>query len=124
MLSLNESSRLLRIVAEKFDYDIVLLRFRQLESRSEILGDDCVYAMFGYSDRYEFVQVMLDKKFISIKYIDGNGNLRKNDSMYNELAETLYDALENGAALSDGKRELHAVDMPEFMVECSLRGCG
>lgn len=126
MLSLDESSRLLRIVAEKFGYDIVLLRPILLEPRSEILDDcvDYVYAVFAHLDRCEFVQFMLDKKFISLKHIDGNGNLRINASMYSELVETLYGALENGAALSDGKRELHAADMPEFMVECSLRGCG
>ena len=132
MLSLAESSRLLSMIAGKFGYDIVLLKPRELEFRSEIFDDDVydvseyVYAVFGYLNSYEVVQFMLmpDKKYISLKYIDGNGDLRRNDSMYNELVETLYGVLENGGALSDGKRELHAADMPEFMVECSLRGCG
>ena len=126
MLSLNESSRLLSMIAKKFGYDIILLRSRQLVPKSEMLFDDCDYAVFGYLNSYEVVKVMLmlDKKFISVKYVDGNGNLRRAASLYNELVETLYDTLENGGALSDGKRELHAADMPEFMVECSLRGCG
>ena len=114
------------MIAKKFGYDIILLRSRRLVPRSEMLFDDYYYAVFGHFNSYEVVKVMLmlDKKFISVKYVDGNGNLRRAASLYNELVETLYDTLENGGALSDGKRELHAADMPEFMVECSLRGCG
>ena len=42
--------------------------------------------------------------------------------MHNELIKLLYAVLESGGKLSDGKNEVDASAVPEFMIECVLNG--
>ena len=41
-----------------------------------------------------------------------------------KLSKLLYAVLESGGKLSDGKSEVDASTVPEFMVECGLLGLG
>lgn len=118
MLDLRTSCSLLDIIARKFGHDMILLR-----SGSESGKVKCCNAVFAYYNSYDTVLVRVNRKSISIKYVDSKGKLRSNDSMYDELVRFLYNVLENGGYVSDGKKKLTASAVPDFMINCVMCGC-
>lgn len=117
MADLRTTVPLLNIIARKLGHDMVLLR-----SGPEPCKVKCCNAVFANHKNYDTVLVRADRKSISLKYVDSKDNFRDNDSMYDELVRFLYNVLENGGFVSDGKKRLNADKVPEFMVECVLNG--
>ena len=118
MVDLRTSSRLLSIIARELGHDVILLR-----SGPEPCKVKCCNAVFAHYKNYDTVLVKANRKKISLKYVDSKDHLRDNVSMYDELVRFLYNALENGGYVSDGKRRLGASMVPEFMLRCVLSGC-
>lgn len=112
---LKTSVELLSIVAKELGHDIVLLRSGLEPCKTE----DCC-AVLAYYENYDIVPLKVDDRYVEVRFVDGEGKLRSNASMYCEVVRALYNALENGGTVSGGKRGIHALDVPEFMVKCSL----
>lgn len=112
------NTRLLGIIARKLGHDYLLLR-----SNTEPPEKKCVSALFGQYDNYDTELLEVSGKPVSIKYVDAEGrHFRSNVDMYRELSKRLYVILESGGKLSDGKSEVDASAVPEFMIECALNG--
>lgn len=107
---LNISSRLLDIIARKLGHDYLLLM-----SRSEFCEAKWCNAVFGQYENYSDAVLEADGRQVQLKRAD-------NEDMYAELVRLLYKTLENGGNVSDGKSEVYASDVPEFMIECVLNG--
>ncbi len=105
------------MIARKLGHDWLLLR-----SGSEPCEKKCCDAVFGHYKNYDTELLEIDGKGISIKYVDAKDHLRSDDDMYAELSRLLYKILEKGGKLSDGKNEVDASTVPEFMIECVLNG--
>ena len=118
MLDLRTSCSLLSIIARKFGHDTILLR-----SESELSKVKCCNAVFANHKNYDTVLVKADRKSISIKYVDSEDHFRDNDSIYDELVRFLYNVLENGGFVSDGRFKISADEVPEFMINCVMNGC-
>lgn len=110
-------SRLLGIVARKLGHDLLLLIFESQPSEERWCS-----AVFGQYENYDTEPLEADGRRVSLKSIDAKGCLRSNESMHHELVELMYKTLENGGQLSDGKSEVDASDVPEFMIGCALNG--
>lgn len=117
MLDIRESSQLLSMIAEKLGHDMILLR-----SGPEPCKVKCCNAVFAHYRNYDTVLVKANRKSISLKYVDSKDHLRDNVSVYDELVRFLYNALENGGYVSDGRKKLNASVVPEFMLRCVLNG--
>ena len=118
MLDLRTSSSLLTIIARKLGHDMILLR-----SGPEPCKVKCCNAVFAHYRNYDTVLVRANRKSISLKYVDSKDKLRGNDSMYDELVRFLYNVLENGGYVSNGRKRLDASVVPEFMINCVMSGC-
>lgn len=118
MLDLRTSCSLLDIIARKFGHDVILLK-----SESESGEVKCCNAVFAYYSNYDTSLVRANRKSISIKYVDSKGNFRSNDTMYDELVRFLYNVLENGGYVSNGRKKLNASAVPDFMINCVMCGC-
>lgn len=118
MLDLRTSASFLTIIARKLGHDMILLR-----SGPEPCKVKCCNAVFAHCKNYDTVLVRADRKSISIKYVDSEDRLRDNDSMYDELVRFLYNVLENGGFVSDGKFKISADEVPEFMINYAMNGC-
>ena len=115
---LNISSRLLDIIARKLGHDYLML-MHSYEQRKE----NCCDVVFGHYDKFDSPLLSANGKRLSIKFIDAEGlHVRPNVDMYCELCKRLYVILESGGKLSDGKNEVGASAVPEFMIECVLNG--
>lgn len=108
---------LLSIIARKLGHDYVLLTSGFWPG-----GEKWCRAIFGHYDSYGTELLEADGKPVLIKSVDAECHFRSNEDMYSELVELMYKTLESGGKLSDGKSEVDASDVPEFMVECSLLG--
>lgn len=118
MVDLRTSSRLLSMIAEKLGHDMILLR-----SGLEPCKVKCCNAVFAHYRNYDTVLVKANRKSISLKYVNSKGHLRDNVSIYDELVRFLYNVLENGGYVSDGRKKLNASAVPEFMINCVMSGC-
>lgn len=110
-------ARLLDMIARKLGHDWLMLRFG-----TEPLEKKYVSAVFRQYENYDTEPLEADGRQVWLKSADAAGRLRSNEDMYHELVELLYKTLESGGKLSDGKSEVDASAVPEFMVECGLRG--
>ena len=117
MLDLRTSASLLTIIARKFGHDMILLR--SWPESCKVKYCNAVFANYKNCDR---VLVRANKKNISLKYIDSKDCFRGNASIYDELVRFLYNVLENGGYVSNGRKKLNASVVPEFMIECVLNG--
>lgn len=112
-------NRLLSVIARKLGHDYLLLIFESRQSEERWCS-----AVFGQYENYDTEPLEVDGRPVLLKGVDAEYHLRSNEDMYHELVELLYKTLESGGKLSDGKSEVDASDVPEFMVECALRGIG
>jgi len=112
---LKTSVELLSIVARGLGHDMVRLRSGCEPCKTK----DCC-AVLAYYENYDLVPLKVDGRDVEVRFVDGEGNLRSNASMYGEVVRAVHNALENGGTVSGEKRRLHALDIPEFMVKCSL----
>ena len=112
-------SRLLDMIAGKLGHDWLMLRFG-----TEPLEKKYVSAVFRQYENYDTEPLEVDGKPVLIKYYADAEDLhaRSNADMYSELCKRLYAILESGGKLSDGKSEVDASAVPEFMLGCVLRG--
>ena len=118
MLDLGTSSSLLSMIARKLGHDLILLRYKLEPCKVK-----CCNAVFAHYHNYSSPLVRANRKLISLKYVDSEDNLRDNGSMYDELVKLLYNVLENGGHVSDGRKKIVASMVPSFMIECVLNGC-
>ena len=109
--------RLLSMIARELGHDYLLLRFESGPSEERWCS-----VVFGQYENYDTELLEADGKPVLLKSVDAECHLRSNDDMYNELVELMYKTLESGGKLSDGKSEVDASAVPEFMVECVLNG--
>lgn len=114
---LSACSRLLDIVARKLGHDWLLLMHG-----SWLDEEKCCRAVFGQYDNYGVAMLEANGIPVWLKNADAEGRLKSNEDMYGELTKLLYKTLKSGGKLSDGKREVDASTVPEFMVECDLLG--
>lgn len=110
-------ARLLDTVARELGHDWLLLMSGSWPGEKKWCR-----AVFGNYGDYGTEPLEADGKQVWLKSADAAGRLRSNEDMYHELVELLYKTLESGGKLSDGKSEVDASAVPEFMVECGLRG--
>jgi len=111
--------RLLDIVVRKLGHDYLLLIFEPGPSEEKLCS-----AVFGQYDDYSTAMLEADGKPVLVKSADAEGRFRSNEDVHHELVERVYKTLESGGKLSDGRCEVDASDVPEFMVECALNGIG
>lgn len=95
----------------------MLLRFESQPSEERWCS-----VVFGQYKNYDVEPLEVDGRLVLIKSVDAEDHLRSNDDMYAELAKLLYKILESGGKLSDGKNDVDASAVPEFMIECVLNG--
>ena len=105
------------MIARKLGHDWLLLRFESQPSEERWCS-----VVFGQYKNYDTELLEVDGRLVLIKSVDAENNLRSNEDMYAELTRLLYKTLENGGKLSDGKNEVDASTVPEFMIECVLNG--
>lgn len=117
-VDLDISSRLLDIIARKLGHDYLMLMHSYKQRK-----DNCCDVVFGNYDRFDSPLLRANGKCLSVKFIDAEDTARPNADMYAELTKLLYKTLESGGKLSDGKNEVDASTVPEFMIECVLNGC-
>lgn len=106
------------MAARKLGHGMVLLR-----SESELSKAKCCNAVFANCKNYGTALVRAGRKSISIKHVDSKDNLRDNAAMHDELVKFLYNVLENGGHVSNGRKRLDASSVPGFMIGCILNGC-
>jgi len=112
-------SRLLDMVARKLGHDWLLLTSETWSGKEKSCN-----AVFGHYDNYSTVALEANGMPVLLKSVDAEGCPRSNDDMYYELVELMYKTLESGGKLSDGKSEVDASMVPEFMIEYALNGIG
>lgn len=117
MTDLRVNAYLLGMVARELGHNYLLLRFESGPSEERWCS-----VVFGQYENYDTELLEVDGRPVLLKSVDAECHLRSNEDMYCELVELLHKTLESGGKLSDGKREVDASDVPEFMVECGLRG--
>lgn len=109
--------RLLSMIARELRHDYLLLRFESGPSEERWCS-----AIFGQYDNYDTEPLEADGRLVLLKSVDAECHLRSNEDLYCELVELLHKTLESGGKLSDGKSEVDASAVPEFMIECALNG--
>lgn len=110
-------SRLLDIVARALGHDWLLLMSGGWPGEERWCK-----AVFGQHANYGTEPLEADGRQVWLKTADAAGRLRSNEDLYSELSKRLYKTLESGGKLSDGKSEVDASAVSEFMVECDLNG--
>lgn len=105
------------MIAEKLGYDYLLLGYG-----SKLDANGCCTANLGYYSNYYLTELKANGISIKIKFANAKNKVRRKEDMYAELVGLLYKVLENGGTLSDGQREIDAMAVPEFMIECDLHG--
>ena len=112
---LETSVELLSILARELGHDMVLLR-----SGCEPCKTKYCCAVLAYYENYDLAPLKVDGRDVEVRFVDSEGSLRSNTSMYGEVVRAVHNALKNGGTVSGKKRRLHTLDVPEFMVKCSL----
>ena len=116
-VDLHASTRLLSMIARELGHDWMLLRFESRPSEERWCS-----VVFGQYENYDTEPLEADGRPVLLKSVDAECHLRSNEDMYSELSKRLHAVLESGGKLSDGKSEVDASAVPEFMIECALNG--